>query len=904
MEEVTKNYLREYAKVANDFLKNDGSVVERHYKFFKDFLKKENLKNIEWADLQEMGNHIHSFNSMAIAKGKALGSPNQTIEKYRESLLYLGYGSDPIDVRINNVQLENGYSLPFFGRSALSELACYSDPENYLFINTRDVEAAKFLGIKIIYPRKSRAGDKFLAFNKAIAPLLESYKEIVGKRTNTTIPLEVDQFLSWIYKNYVPDEEEIIDEEIDEAEGVNYWIFAPGKDANKWDEFYDQGVMGIGWEFIGDIRNYKSKAELVKKFQEHDNDSSSHKNDVSTCWSFCYDLKVGDIIISKKGRSKYLGYGVVESEYIYSEDVSGYSNIRKVRWVKRGEWTEPDGDIVLKTLTNITRYNEYVNKLENLLGIETGENIEDILKHFLTQSETENLKTSEYPKSYKGLNLKVSFGQGNTAKIPWISFLGNSQTTSNGIYPVYLLFKEFHKLILAYGVSETNIPKQKWKVDTAFKTISQYFGEAGIKPDRYGESYVYQVYDLTQELNWPRINSDLSELIKTYKLVLQNNILMPKLKRSNQPLQIQIAKDDFNRSGLRISDSLVTRFISSILSKQFVILTGLSGSGKTKLAQAFARWICENEYQYKIIPVGADWTNREPLFGYPNALENEKYILPDNGTLSLILEAAKEENQSKPYFLILDEMNLSHVERYFADFLSAMESGEAIPLHNGSTDWHGVPSSIKLPKNLFVIGTVNIDETTYMFSPKVLDRGNVIEFRVTEEEMSKYLGSSAKLDLGSLSVGGASMGASFVEIASDKSLTPIKTKDLNDELLKFFVELKKCGAEFGYRSASEINRFAAVVNKLEPSWELTQIIDAAIMQKLLPKVHGSRKKLEPVLRKLAELCLNDASVFMEYIKNGNDGIGVNKIKYPVSMEKIGRMYRALIENSFTSYAEA
>jgi len=414
---------------------------------------------------------------------------------------------------------------------------------------------------------------------------------------------------------------------------------------------------------------------------------------------------------------------------------------------------------------------------------------------------------------------------------------------------------------------------------------------------------------LIKEFPKDKIPENIGEIIQSTLLNLKSFYisLLPKevgkAQNSNIPYQLFKAKEDLSSSGLFLSDDLITRFSCSLLSKSFVILTGLSGSGKTKLAQVFAHWICESESQYKIIPVGADWTNREPLFGYPNALESKKYILPDSGTLSLILEAGNEENQNKPYFLILDEMNLSHVERYFADFLSAMESGEPIPLHNGAVDWDGVPPSIKLPKNLFVIGTVNIDETTYMFSPKVLDRANVIEFRVTKDEMSKYLAASAKLDLDSLNAGGASMGASFIEIASDKSLTPKNKNELNDELLKFFIELKKSGAEFGYRSASEINRFAAVVNIIEPAWEPWQVMDAAIMQKLLPKVHGSRKKLEPVLRKLAELCLHDSSVFNDYIKS-SESIPLEKIKYPISMEKIGRMYRALLENSFTSYAEA
>lgn len=421
---------------------------------------------------------------------------------------------------------------------------------------------------------------------------------------------------------------------------------------------------------------------------------------------------------------------------------------------------------------------------------------------------------------------------------------------------------------------------------------------------------------LIKEFSKDNIPDNIAEIIQATFLnlkdfflsILPTNNLKPEIhlggERNLSPFKLSEAVPQIKSAGLQISDLLITRFISSLLTKPFVILTGLSGSGKTKLAQVFAKWICEDSSQYKIIPVGADWTNRESLFGYPNALESEKYILPDNGTLSLILEAKREENQSKPYFLILDEMNLSHVERYFADFLSTMESGESIPLHNGEVDWDGVPPSIKLPKNLFVIGTVNIDETTYMFSPKVLDRANVIEFRVTKEEMSKYLDSPTKLDLNSLTAGGATMAASFVEIASDSSLTPKSKKELNEELLKFFIELKKSGAEFGYRSASEISRFAAVVNKLEPDWELPQIVDAAIMQKLLPKVHGSRKKLEPVLKKLAELCLNDTSCFSDYIKDGSESIQLEKIKYPISMEKIGRMYRALLENSFTSYAEA
>jgi 5-methylcytosine-specific restriction protein B len=366
-------------------------------------------------------------------------------------------------------------------------------------------------------------------------------------------------------------------------------------------------------------------------------------------------------------------------------------------------------------------------------------------------------------------------------------------------------------------------------------------------------------------------------------------------------------------SGLQYKVELISRFTAAILTKPFVILTGLSGSGKTKLAQAFALWICQSDRQFKIVPVGADWTNREPLLGYPNSLDSNNYVKPDNGVLDLLLEASQEENKSKPHFLILDEMNLSHVERYFADFLSVMESGDTIKLYSGkerqSSDGKVIPVEITWPKNLFIVGTVNIDETTYMFSPKVLDRANVIEFRITEKELSNYLSSPRELNLKGLAGKGSDMGADFVKLAMEKNY-PLEDSDkLNSSLLEFFQELKKTGAEFGYRTASEVRRFAGIAKILDPGWEMEPIIDASIMQKLLPKLHGSRSKLTSVLTSLAKLCIENIAeddvkkkLFEAYDTDGF-ALGLT-IKYPTSLEKICRMHKNLIANGFTSYAEA
>lgn len=380
-----------------------------------------------------------------------------------------------------------------------------------------------------------------------------------------------------------------------------------------------------------------------------------------------------------------------------------------------------------------------------------------------------------------------------------------------------------------------------------------------------------------------------------------------KTKIEQIDFKISSFQEDCENSGLSYNQQLITRYIASLATKAFVLLSGLSGSGKTKLAQAFAQWIAEDDNQYCIVPVGADWTNREPLLGYVNALDNEEYILPENGALKLLIEANKEKNKTKPYFLILDEMNLSHVERYFADFLSVMESKDLLKLHSDTEAKGIVTSHLNWPKNLFIVGTVNIDETTYMFSPKVLDRANVIEFRVNTDDISKFLDTPTEIDFTNLNSKGARMGENFMQITSNKDFNTVDTKELNTKLILFFEELKKTGAEFGYRTATEIHRLYNQLTTLDTDMLENDKIDIAIMQKLLPKLHGSRRKLCPILETLASFCVVKNTDVLKAFLNNKENIDYKtntSVLYPLSLEKITRMYKGAVDNGFASYAEA
>ncbi len=372
---------------------------------------------------------------------------------------------------------------------------------------------------------------------------------------------------------------------------------------------------------------------------------------------------------------------------------------------------------------------------------------------------------------------------------------------------------------------------------------------------------------------------------------------------TEQPFQVSSFLGSVNNANLKYNPILIQRFLSSLVTKPFLILTGLSGSGKTKLAQTFVKWICQEKSQYRLIPVGADWTNREPLLGYPNALKTDEYVKPDTGVIDLIIQA--NENPDFPHFLILDEMNLSHVERYFADFLSVMESKEEIPLYAEGLMGNGVPSKLKIPSNLFIIGTVNIDETTNMFSPKVLDRANTIEFRVTQEEMENFLGNIKDINMEALTGKGAGMAKSFLDIASNNSFVSTDIENIKSSLVQFFSELKKTGAEFGYRSATEILRLINQLHFLDSSLSPNQKIDIAIIQKLLPKLHGSRRKLCPVLEMLGSFCITgDVKIIKDVFEKADFDFNGANVLYPLSLEKIARMYRGAIDNGFASFAEA
>lgn len=177
----------------------------------------------------------------------------------------------------------------------------------------------------------------------------------------------------------------------DDVDTVHYWIYAPGENSCMWEEFYSEGIMAIGWGEIGDLKTFDSKDAMKSKMKETFDASLSYKNAAHATWQFVNDMKIGDIVFVKKGMHQLVGRGVVSSDYEYDADRNDkYGNIRKVNWTHKGEWPHP-GQAVMKTLTDITSYTDYVEKLNALFEDESAEDVEEVSKNYPVYTEDDFL---------------------------------------------------------------------------------------------------------------------------------------------------------------------------------------------------------------------------------------------------------------------------------------------------------------------------------------------------------------------------------------------------------------------------------------------------------------------------------------------------------------------------------
>lgn len=207
----------------------------------------------------------------------------------------------------------------------------------------------------------------------------------------------------------------------DEHNMERYWIIAPGVNSFMWEEFYKLGIIGIGWDAMGDLRLYQTRNEMIDKMRSINNNNNAYTNDSLATWQFVHDVKIGDVILVKKGLTKLVGRGVVTSEYIYNIEANNFRHQHHVKWTHKGEWPYP-GNAPMKTLTNITNKSDLIEKLNNIFSNQQTEELGqteerytkgDFLQDvYMSEEDYEKLKAILYYK--KNVILQGAPGVGKT----------------------------------------------------------------------------------------------------------------------------------------------------------------------------------------------------------------------------------------------------------------------------------------------------------------------------------------------------------------------------------------------------------------------------------------------------------------------------------------------------------
>ncbi|MFW6287396.1 MAG: McrB family protein, partial [bacterium] len=570
----------------------------------------------------------------------------------------------------------------------------------------------------------------------------------------------------------------------------------------------------------------------------------------------------------------------------------------------------------------------YMKVLENYMDARkhedfAGHELGDLVRHRIPGIINEYL--SRFNKDVNQFEIKGSIGQGNWAKIPWIAIMDKSitTTTQEGIYIVYLYSKDMKRMYLTLMKGVTNATKDelinKREEIRNSLDLSPFNSDNNIDLNDSGRGKEYEMSTIcykeyqkedieNDKVNEGIIVNDLKMMIDIYqeyknKFIIDFSIDMEQ-DITARDLLVFINEHIYTK-GFTYPPGLIENFYLSLKTKPFVLLAGISGTGKTKLIKLFAEAIGCN---YKLISVRPDWSDSSDLLGYKN--------IQDKFQPGPIIDFIKEANDDPDniYFVCLDEMNLARVEYYFSDFLSIMETREKkdnriitdklMTEKDFSNESDMQYADLTIPDNLYIIGTVNMDETTHPFSKKVLDRANTIEF--SEINLDQYsLNDKVKETADPVRINNDYLKAEYITLndcTEEEEDTIVKTIDKLEEINEI---LKEANLQVGYRVRDEVC-FYMIYNEREELLEENIAFDFQLMQKILPRIQGSTEAIKKVLIDLFKLTANHDLSREDSLMKGDKAVNYvdtnqDDLIYPRSSEKIAYMIKRFEEDGFTAY---
>lgn len=661
--ELIKKYLNEFSHDADKWFQ-DATFLEERFNFFNNFFKKENLRNLEWNEIQKLGENLHCFSTNALAKKRAFGSLNHKIEHYRESFNYLAYGSDEPRRRIDNLSDKNGkYRLKYISDSAISELISYIMPDKYTFFNSRSRQALKLLGIEVKSEKKETLGDKFEYFSEAIKPVNELYNEIVGKKTKLPLSFEIDQFFSYLYEKH---NEEI--EKNENSDDVNFWVFQGNPkvyDVSKalndnmihewWVKSHkekinigDKGIIWVTGPESGCYAFFKVTTEIYEAGEDEEQEQYYH-----TEMKNIVDTKVGIEIEENIANSPILKESVKNLDWF--QDFKGGTQGTTFQMTKK----EYEGFMNMKNLNKgITLESSNIMKNTILFGPPgTG-------KTYKTVERSVEICNPEFYKINREDRKKIKEEYERLVEDEQIVFATFHQSMS---------YEDFIE-----GIKPIDPDQSKGQIG--------YRTKSGIFKDICDSAKAYSGIDSTRYTSDKEL--EFSSLYDQYvgetKRRLQNNETVELKNKSGDSVFVYEITDNDNFSIKHKDGSRSYTVSKNRLSKLYNEIDELD---KVENINKVFRSIIggSNSTAY--------WSVLSKLLEYKKSLENLN-----------IIKSKKQKN----FVLIIDEINRGNVSQVFGELITLLEpekrlgQPEEIVLQlTYSKEIFGVPS------NLYIIGTMN-----------------------------------------------------------------------------------------------------------------------------------------------------------------------------------------------------
>lgn len=550
-------------------------------------------------------------------------------------------------------------------------------------------------------------------------------------------------------------------------------------------------------------------------------------------------------------------------------------------------------------------------------------------------------------KKYPSVVVKWSMGQGNWAKVPWIAFLDEreTRTTQDGIYGILLFRQDMSGVYLTFNQGVTK-PKEEFGTqarrklrakaeelhDTCEALRKRNFllddkidlrAKRSLGVDYEYSTIAYKLYQTDQVPDDNTLLQDLEAILQVYNQYIESKLNLQTTKPPIDMTNYDLA-NAFNgltrfirNQGFTFEPWQIAAYVTALRTKPFVILAGISGTGKSKLPALVAQGTGGHPH---LISVRPDWTDSAEVLGYVN-LQDE---FQPGVLLQLAREASQPENQAQHYVAIIDEMNLARVEHYFAEVLSQIENRKPSP--NGGFDSGALVvqqltgtegeqwASVGLPSNLAIVGTVNIDESTHGLSRKVLDRAFTLEFsdiNLTNWEVSPNTDTAEPTSW--------PVSAWYPRAIRLSQVMNIPASDHNliDETITTLTQinnfLKPAQLQVGYRTRDEIVLFVLHARDLErvfktSNGDLVDPLDLALQMKILPRIVGGSNAIRQVILNLLGWAVNDKPINDEqevetlidtWIKAGRPlAIEAN---YPRTAARLCLMWERLYNEGFTSF---